>query len=93
MRSSSSARFRRGSRATRTSTCTTCGTASPLQLDAKIGWKALSRRIGHADVAFTMKQYVQTDLKADRQAATTLAELIIGGSLVSTEIGASQSVA
>jgi hypothetical protein len=24
--------------------------------------EALSRRIGHADVAFTMKQYVQTDL-------------------------------
>ena len=37
-----------------------------------------------------MKQYVQTDLEADRQAATTLAELIIGGSLVSTEIGASK---
>ena len=56
--------------------------------DAKIDWKALSRRIGHADVAFTMKQYVQTDLEADRQVATTLAELIIGGSLVSMEIGA-----
>jgi hypothetical protein len=28
--------------------------------------KALSRRIGHADVAFTMKQYAQTDLEADR---------------------------
>ncbi len=26
--------------------------------DAKIDWKALSQRIGHADVAFTMKQYV-----------------------------------
>jgi len=35
--------------------------------DAKIDWKALSKRIGHADVAFTMKQYVQTDLEADRQ--------------------------
>ncbi len=34
--------------------------------DAKIDWKALSQRIGHADVAFTMKQYVQTDLEADR---------------------------
>jgi integrase len=29
--------------------------------DAKINWKALSQRTGHADVAFTMKQYVQTD--------------------------------
>ena len=54
--------------------------------DAKIDWKALSKRIGHADVAFTMKQYVQTDLEADRQVATTLAELIIGGSLISPEI-------
>lgn len=47
--------------------------------DAKIDWKALSMRIGHADVAFTMKQYVQTDLEADRQVANTLAKLIIGG--------------
>ncbi len=72
--------------ASRRSTCTTCGTATPYQLDAKIDWKALSRRIGHADVAFTMKQYVQTDLEADRRVATTLAELIIGGSLASTEV-------
>ena len=33
-----------------------------------------------------MKQYVQTDLEADRQVANTLAELIIGGSLTSAEI-------
>jgi hypothetical protein len=33
-----------------------------------------------------MKQYVQTDLEADRQVATTLDELIIGGSLISPEI-------
>jgi integrase len=51
--------------------------------DAKIDWKTLSKRIGHSDVAFTMKQYVQTDLEADRQVANTLAELIVGGSLVS----------
>lgn len=54
--------------------------------DAKIDWKALSHRIGHADVAFTMKQYVQSDLEADRQVATALAELIIGGSLASVSI-------
>ena len=54
--------------------------------DAKIDWKALSHRIGHSDVAFTMKQYVQTDLEADRQVANTLTELIIGGSLTSFEI-------
>jgi integrase len=50
--------------------------------NAKIDWKALSKRIGHADVAFTMKQYVQTDLDADREVANTLAELIVGGLLV-----------
>ena len=54
--------------------------------DAKIDWKALSKRIGHADMAFTMKQYVQADLEADRKVANTLAELIIGGSLASTDI-------
>jgi integrase len=54
--------------------------------DAKIDWKALSHRIGHADVAFTMKQYVQTDLEADRQVANTLATLILGGALTSAEI-------
>jgi hypothetical protein len=53
--------------------------------NAKIDWKALSKRIDHADVAFTMKQYVQTDLEADREVANTLAELIIGGLLV-TEV-------
>ena len=41
--------------------------------------KALSRRIGHADLVFTMKQYVQTDLQTDCQVANTLAALIIGG--------------
>ena len=63
--------------------------------DAKIDWKALSKRIGHADVAFTMKQYVQTDLASDRQVANTLAELIIGGALASTVIadGTAQAAA
>jgi integrase len=54
--------------------------------DAKIDWKALSVRLGHADVAFTMKQYVQADLEADRQVAQTLAELILGGSLASVSV-------
>jgi integrase len=54
--------------------------------NAKIDWKALSKRIGHADVAFTMKQYVQTDLEADREVANTLAELIVGGLLVSDAV-------
>ena len=33
-----------------------------------------------------MRQYVQTDLEADRRVANTLAALIIGGSLASVEI-------
>ena len=54
--------------------------------NAKSTGRPLSKRIGHADVAFTMKRYVQTDLEADRQVANTLAQLIIGGSLDSIEI-------
>lgn len=54
--------------------------------NAKIDWKALSKRIGHADVAFTMKQYVQTDLEADQEVANTLADLILGGLLATDEI-------
>jgi len=46
-----------------------------------------------ADVAFTIRQYVQTHLEGDRQVATILAELIIGGALVSTKIGTSQGAA
>jgi hypothetical protein len=48
---------------------------------------SLSHRIGHSDVAFTIKQYVQTDLEADRQVVNTLVELIIGCSLASTARG------
>jgi hypothetical protein len=64
----------------------TCAIARPPRAATRrINWKALSQRIGHADVAFTMKQYVQTDLEADRQVANTLAELIIGGALASID--------
>ena len=45
--------------------------------NAKIDWKTLSKRIGQADVASTMKRYVQTDLDADREVANTLADLIM----------------
>jgi integrase len=58
--------------------------------NARIDWKALSKRIGHADVAFTMKQYVQTDLEADRQVASTLAKLILGGSLAAVDVASTQ---
>ena len=44
-------------------------------------------------VAFTMKQYVQADLEADRQVANTLAELIIGGALASLQVGTSEGAA
>ena len=54
--------------------------------EAKTDWKAPRKRIGHAEVVFTMQQCVQTDPEADRQVAHTLAELIIGGSLTSFEI-------
>lgn len=54
---------------------------------ARIDWKALSKRVGHADVTFTMRQYVETDLQADREVANTLAKLIIGGSLASLAHG------
>jgi hypothetical protein len=49
-------------------------------------WKTPSKRIGHADVAFTMRQYVQTDLEADQEVANTLANLILGGLLFTNEI-------
>jgi hypothetical protein len=60
------------------SLCSRSSSSAVTRRDAKIDWKALSKRIGHADVAFTMKQYVQADLEADRQVASRLAELIIG---------------
>jgi integrase len=53
---------------------------------ARIDWKVLSQRVGHSDVAFTMRQYVETDLEADREVANILAELIIGGALSSAPV-------
>ena len=53
--------------------------------DAKIDWKTVSERIGHSDLAFTMRQYVQTDLEVHRQVATALAELILDGVMPVTE--------
>jgi hypothetical protein len=48
------------------------------------GDREIPRTPGRSDVAFTMKQYVQTDSEADRQVANTLAELIVGGALSHT---------
>jgi len=42
--------------------------------------------IGHADVALTMRQYIQAEPEAGRQVANTLAELIIGGVLASVRV-------
>ena len=58
--------------------------------DANIDWKALSERIGHSDVAFTMRQYVQTDLEVHRQAATALAGLILAGVVPAPEFSAAR---
>jgi hypothetical protein len=44
-----------------------CSAGRTAGRDAKIDWKAQSSRIRHADVAFIMRQYVQTDLEVDRQ--------------------------
>ena len=35
--------------------------------DAKIGWNAVTQRIGHADVAFTIRRFVQSDLDTDHR--------------------------
>ena len=50
--------------------------------DAGVNWKTLSQRIGHADVAFTMRQYVHTDLEADHIVARVLADLILSKALL-----------
>jgi hypothetical protein len=60
--------------------------AGALRRNAKIDWKALSKRICHADVSFTMKQCVQTDLDADREVANTLTGLIPGGMRVTDDV-------
>jgi len=49
--------------------------------DAKIDWKVLSQQRARQR-GLTTRQYVQYDLEADRQVATALAELKIGGMLV-----------
>ena len=63
-----------------------CATATPPRAATpRSTGRRYPKRIGHADVAFTMKQYVQTDLEADREVANTIADLIIGGLLVTED--------
>jgi integrase len=59
---------------------------SKVNVDAKIDWKTLSQYLGHAEVAFTLKQYVQTRLQAGRTVANAPSALIVGGSIASTQI-------
>lgn len=40
-----------------------------------------------------MRQYFKTDLEADRPVAITLAEPVVGGALVSTQVGTSKDTA
>ena len=49
--------------------------------DAQIDWKAPSRHIEQADIAFTVTQYVQTDPEAGHRDTNALAELIISAPL------------
>jgi integrase len=43
---------------------------------ARVDAKALSRRVGHASVSFTMSTYMHDDLEVDREVASALAEMI-----------------
>jgi site-specific recombinase XerC len=43
--------------------------------------KAMSRRVGHASVAFTMETYMHDDIEADRTLAEQMARLILPGAL------------
>jgi integrase len=46
---------------------------------AKVDTKALSRRVGHATVGFTMETYMDGDTEADREVADTMASIILPG--------------
>lgn len=48
---------------------------------AKADPKALSWRVGHASVAFTMEAYMHGDVEADRELAEAMARLILPGAL------------
>ncbi|MDT4987304.1 MAG: hypothetical protein QOI74_1398, partial [Micromonosporaceae bacterium] len=51
-------------------------TYATVSVDAGINPKILSERIGHSDVGFTMRTYVQRSPGLDKDAAATIAELI-----------------
>jgi integrase len=49
-----------------------------VSIDAGINPKILSERIGHSDVGFTMRTYLQRSPGLDKDAAATVAGLIVG---------------
>lgn len=55
---------------------------------ARVDPKALSRRVGHASVSFTMETYMHGDLEADREVAHALASVILAGL---PEVGAGEN--
>jgi hypothetical protein len=46
---------------------------------ARVDIKALSQRVGHTSVSFTMETYMHGDLEVDREVAQTLASVILAG--------------
>ncbi len=46
---------------------------------ARVDTKALSQRVGHASVSFTMETYMHGDIEADREVAHALASVILAG--------------
>jgi integrase len=46
---------------------------------ARVDTKALSQRVGHASVSFTMETYIHGDIEADREVAHALASVVLAG--------------
>jgi integrase len=46
---------------------------------ARVDTKALSQRVGHASVSFTMETYMHGDIEGDREVAHALASVILAG--------------
>jgi len=55
---------------------------------ARVDPKALSQRVGHASVSFTMEIYMHRDLEADREVAHALASVRLAGL---PEVGAGEN--
>jgi integrase len=54
-------------------------TYATMSLDAGIDAKIVSDRIGHANMAYTLQIYTHRSTGRDRNAAETVASLILGG--------------